>query len=479
MRIDDIGVVPEPSLFQLNSDPVDLRKKIQDMKTTPLPRRRFLTTSAAAATIQIVPRHVLGGPGQTPPSEKLNIAGIGFGGMGFGNLRNSENEHIAALCDVDHNYAKRGFDRYKQAKRFTDYQELMASDVDFDAVIIAPPDHTHAVISTAAMRAGKHVYCQKPLTHDVYESRVLARLAAETGLTTQLGIQGHSGEGRMQISEWIWSGAIGTIEEVDAWCSLSYAPHGHTWWSSPLSDRPDKGQSLPAGLDWDTWIGPAPMRPYHSCYHPKVWRCWWDFGCGMMGDRGVHTFDPIVSALKLGAPDSIEATVEGGNMEVHPAKAVVTYHFPKRDSSPPLKLTWYEGQEPPRPEELEKGRALPREGGVIFKGDKGTILCGVYGQNPQLIPETAMKAFNPPARTIERVKGGHEQDWIRACKAGKPAGAHFGYGGPLTEITLLGNVAKRFPGKKLLWNNDKLRITNHEEANKWVKRPYRDGWSLG
>ena len=448
------------------------------MRSNSQSRRRFLAASAAAATFQIVPRHVLGGPGQTPPSEKLNIAGIGFGGMGANNLRSSESEHIAALCDVDHKYAAKVFDRYKHAKRFKDYRELLASDVDFDAVIIATPDHTHAVISTAAMRAGKHVYCQKPLTHDAYESRVLAKVAAETGVSTQLGIQGHSGEGRMLISEWIWSGGIGEVAEVDAWCSLSYVPHGHAYWSSPLSERPSETPKVPDGLDWDKWIGPAPMRPYHSCYHPQVWRCWWDFGCGMMGDRGVHTFDPIVSALKLGAPDSIEATVEGGNLDVHPARAVVTFHFPKRDGFPALKLNWYEGQEPPRPEGLEEGRKLPREGGVIFKGDKGAIWCGVYGNNPRLIPETAMKAFERPAKTLERVPGGHEQDWIRACKAGKPAGAHFGYGGPLTEITLLGNVAKRFPGKKLLWDSANMRVTNHEEANLWVKRPYRDGWTL-
>jgi predicted dehydrogenase len=445
-------------------------------------RRHFLTAAAAAASVQIVPRHVLGGPKHTAPSEKLNIAGIGFGGMGSHNLAMcARTEQITALCDVDHNYARKVFTQYPDAKRFHDYHELLTSDVDFDAVVIATPDHTHAAISSAAMHKGKHVYCQKPLTHDAHESRALARIAKQTGVATQLGIQGHSGEGRMLVSEWIWDGAIGEIAEVEAWCSLSYAPHGHASWSSPCSDRPAKVEKPPAGMDWDTWIGPAPMRPYHSCYHPRVWRCFWDFGCGMMGDRGVHTIDAIVSSLKLGHPQSIECIhVKGGNAEVHPDSAVIEYRFPARDGFLPLKLTWREGQEPPRPKELEAGRKYPREGGVMYKGSKGILMNDVYGGSPRLVPETAMKAYKRPKETLPRVQGGHEQDWIRACKAGKydAAGAHFGYGGHLTEITLLGNVAKRFPGKKLLWDGEAMRITNHGPANDWVKRPYRDGWTL-
>jgi predicted dehydrogenase len=452
------------------------------MKTTATTRRRFLTTATGAATFQIVPRHVLGGPKHTAPSEKLNIAGIGFGGVGSYNLAMcAKTDHIAALCDLDHNYAKKVFDQYPDAKRFHDYRELLGSNLDFDAVIIATPDHTHAVISAAAMYAGKHVYCQKPLTHDVYESRVLAKIAKETGVSTQLGIQGHSNEGRMLISEWIRDGAIGEIEEVEAWCGLSYVPHGHASWSSPCSDRPAKAEKPPEGMNWDTWIGPAKMRPYHHCYHPQVWRCFWDFGSGMMGDRGVHTIDAIVSSLKLGPPESIECTyVKGGNLEVHPEKARIEFKFPAREGFPALTLHWREGEDPPRPKELEEGRKYPLEGGVMYKGSKGILMNDVYGGSPRLIPETAMKAYNRPKKTLERVQGGHEQDWIRACKAGKynGAGAHFGYGGRLTETTLIGNVAKRFPGKKLLWDAEKLRITNHKEANEWIKRPYRDGWSL-
>jgi hypothetical protein len=258
-----------------------------------------------------------------------------------------------------------------------------------------------------------------------------------------------------------------------------YSPPGHASWSSPLNERPKEGQPIPEGLDWDTWIGPAPMRPYHRCYHPRVWRCWWDFGCGMMGDRGAHTLDPVFAAMKLGYPASLEGSgIVGGNEEVHPDKAVVRYAFPARGEFPPLKLTWYEGQEPPRPDCLEKGRRLPSEGGVLFKGDKGMLLCGVYGNSPRLIPESAMKAFKRPGKSLPRVRGGHEQDWLRAIKTGKKAGADFSYSGPLTELALLGNLAKRFPGTKLEWDGPRMTVTNHRESNEWVKRPRRKGWEL-
>lgn len=446
---------------------------------SPTHRRAFLKTTAAAGLFQIVPRHVLGGPGHTPPSEKVNIAAIGVGGMGANNLTACAGENIVALCDVDHGYAAKTFKAFPAAAAYKDFRVMLEKQKDIDAVLIATPDHTHAVISMAAMQLGKHVFCQKPLTHDIHEARMLAKKAKETGVVTQMGIQGHSQEGLRLICEWIWDGAIGPVREVDAWCSLSYAPHGHAYWSSPLNDRPKQGMPLPEGLDWESWIGPAPMRPYHSCYHPLVWRCWWDFGCGMMGDRGAHTLDSVFTALKLGAPLSIEGSgIVGGNAEVHPDKAVVTYHFAAREGFPPLKLTWYEGQEPPRPAGLEEGRNLYEQGGVIFKGEKGSIMCGVYGNSPRLFPESAMKAYQRPEKTLPRIKGSHEQNWIDAIKTGGKASADFDYSGPLTELALLGNLAKRFPDMKLLWDNENMKVTNHDEANEWVRRPYRDGWSL-
>ena len=440
-------------------------------------RRTFLGATAAAAAFTIVPRAVLGGPRNIPPSEKMNVAGIGVGGMGAGNLRNLESENIVALCDVDFAYAANTFKRYPGAKTYKDFREMIDKQKDIDGVLVATPDHTHAVISMAAMKAGKHVYCQKPLTHDVYEARMLVKAAKENKVATQMGIQGHSGEGARLVCEWVAAGLVGDVREVDAWCSLSYYPWGHAGWSSKYSERPKDTPPVPETLDWDLWIGPASVRPYHPAYHPAVWRCWWDFGCGMMGDRGAHTFDPVVWALKLGAPTSVEATSCGNTKEVHPLSAIVTFRFPARGDLPPVKLTWYEGTRPPRPEDLEQDRNLPDEGGALIKGSKGTIMFGVYGNSPRIIPESKMKEVKLPEKTLPRVNGSHEQDWVRACKSGQPAGADFAYSGPLTETCLLGNAAKRIDGR-IEWDAANLRVTNSPEANRLVRTEYRKGWSL-
>jgi len=441
-------------------------------------RRHFLTATATTAAATIVTRHVLGGPRHITPSEKLNIAGIGVGGMGKSNLSQLESENIVALCDVDSNYAAETFKKYPKAKVYTDLRKMLDTQKDIDAVVIATPDHTHAVISMEAMRRGKHVYCQKPLTHDVYESRMLAKAARETGITTQMGIQGHSGEGIRLICEWIWDGAIGEVRDVDAWCSLSYYPFGHEWWSSKWSRRPQETPPVPSTLDWDLWLGPAPQRPYHPAYHPGVWRCWWDFGCGMMGDRGAHTLDPVFWALKLGHPTSVEATSLDLNPDTHPVASIVTYRFPARGDLPPVKLTWYEGLRPPRPIELEDGRRMGHiEGGVLFKGSKGTLMAGVYGEDPRLIPESKMKEYKQPPKTIPRVEDSHEQDWVRACKDGRPADADFEYSCLLTEVCLLGNVAKRVDAR-IEWDGANMKVTNLPEANKYIHTPYREGWTL-
>ena len=445
-------------------------------------RRRFLGSSAAASVaagaslFHIVPRRALG-RGQTPPSDKLAIAGIGIGGMGAANLRELESEAIVALCDVDPAYATGTIKRYPSAELFTDFRVMLEKRKDIDAVVIATPDHTHAVITMAAIKAGKHVYTQKPLTHDVWEARQLTLAAKASKLTTQMGIQGHSGEGIRLVVEWIRAGLIGEVREVDGWCDLSYYPWGHAYWSSQWGERPTDTPAVPAGVDWDLWIGPAPFRPYHPAYHPLVWRCWWDFGVGMMGDRGAHTLDAAVWALELDAPETVEATSCGLNGETHPLTAIVTYRFPARRARPPVKLTWYEGTRAPRPEELEDGRKMPDEGGLVFKGIKGKIMCGVYGDGPRIIPEKLMQGAARPEKTIARIEGSHEQDWARACKAGKKAGAAFEYSGPLTEICLLGNVAKRLD-TRIAWDAANLRVTNNPEAEALIRRPYRPGWSL-
>lgn len=452
------------------------------MKNT-LSRRQFVHRSAgalaAAGSVQVLPRHVLGAADNPGPNEKLHIGGIGIGGMGGHNLHQLSGEEIVALCDVDSQYAAKTFEKYPNAKQYKDFRVMLDKQKDLDAVVIGTPDHTHAVIAMAAMQCGKHVYCQKPLTHTVFEARTLAQAAAGHNVCTQMGIQGHSGEGARLIREWIASGSLGAVRKVVAWCSLTYYPWGHASWSSPLGDRPAETPPIPESLDWDLWLGPAPERPYHPCYHPRTWRSWWDFGCGMMGDRGVHTLDPVFWALDLDAPSSIEANNTNLNPETHPIASIVHYQFPARGERPPVDLTWYDGLEPPRPAELEDGRTLgDSEGGVFFFGEKATLMCGTYGNSPRIIPETAMKAFDRPPETIARVDGTHEDDWARACKAGDRAGADFRYAGPLTETCLLGNIAKRFPKTKLYWDSASLSFPDHAEATQCVHKPYREGWTL-
>ncbi len=443
-------------------------------------RRNFVGGAAAGALFTIVPRSVLGGSGGTAPSEKLNIAGIGVGGRGFGDLRNMESENIVALCDVDHGYADRVFTHFSDAKKYKDYRRMLDEQDDIDAVMIATPDHTHAVIAMAAIEAGKHVYCEKPLTHDVREARALAEAAEEHDVCTQMGIQGHSMEGARLVREWLQAGVIGEVRKVEAWCDLSYYPAGHAYWSPPILRTPEKGMQKPDGLDWDIWLGPQAMRPFHRAYHPGCWRAWWDFGNGMMGDRGVHTLDPVVWALDLGLPTSIGARSMGLNPDTHPLASIVTFEFPARNDMPPVEIVWYDGLRPPRPAELEPDRIMgDKQGGTLFRGSEGLLTCGIYGSGPRLIPESKNKEFlkNPPKKTIPRVRISHQQDWVQACKEGRKPGAHFGYGSQVTEICVLGNIAKRVDDR-IEWDADAMKVTNVSEANKYVACEYRDGWSL-
>ena len=440
-------------------------------------RRDFLKTAAVAAGFTVLPRHVLGGAGRTAPSDRLHIAGIGVGGMGAANLANMETENIVALCDVDEAYAAPTFKKYPAAKVYKDFRVMLEKQKDIDAVVIATPDHTHAVISVAAMRAGKHVYCQKPLTHTIQEARAVARVARGAKIVTQMGNQGRSGAGARLIEAWMREGAIGPVREVRAWCSLTYYPWGHETWSSVLDRKPKTGPPVPPTLDWDLWLGPEAWRDYHPCYHPASWRAWWDFGCGMMGDRGVHTLGPVCWALKLVHPKSVSASVTDLNEDTHPIAAVVTYDFAAREAMPPVKLIWYEGLEPPRPADLEDGRKLPAEGGLLLCGEKGTIMAGVYGDGPQLLPYSRMKDVKKPDPESLRVPQSHEQDWLRAIKEGRKAGSDFSESGPLTEFVLLGNIAKKRQGK-LYWDPENMTITNDRDANQLLSRPSRPGWEL-
>ena len=438
-------------------------------------RRNFLSSAAAVGAFTFVPRHVLGGKDYTAPSAKVNIAGIGVGGMGFRNLRSLQSQNIVALCDVDHKYANKAFKKFPDAKRYVDYRQMLEKQKDIDAVLIATPDHTHALISIAAMQAGKHVFCQKPMAHTPAEAREMTRVAKETGVVTQMGIQGHSQEGIRLISEWIWDGAIGEIKEVDAWCSLAYYRPGQAYWCTTHYDVPKEKPPVPEKLDWDKWLGPAPYRDYHPTYHPGRWRAWYNFGCGMMGDRGVHTFDPIVTSLKLKVPTAVSASVSNLNKQTHPISSIVDYHFDGREGMPPVKVRWYEGIEAPRPEGLEDGRRMYSQGGVVFKGEKASIMCGVYGNNPRIFPEVKMRAYDRPEKTIPRIRTSHEMEWINAIKEGRKASADFEYSGPLTETVLLGNLAKRVQSK-IYYDAESGNIPNNDKANAMLHKEYRTGW---
>jgi len=418
-----------------------------------------------------VPRHVLGGTGNKPPSEKLNIAGVGSGGMGASNINACSDigENIVALCDVDDDRAKDTFNRYPKARKWKDFRKMLDEQKDIDAVIVATPDHTHAVAAMYAMRRGKHVYVQKPMTHTVYEARMLTEAARKYKVATQMGNQGHSGDGVRLICEWIWDGAIGPVREVNAWTNRPIWPQG--------IDRPSDTPPVPPTLDWDLWVGPSPMRPYNPCYLPFAWRGWWDFGCGALGDMACHLLDPVFSALKLKYPLSVEACATKVNNETFPLASIVHYEFPARGDMPPVKLNWFDGgMKPPRPEELEPGRQMTS---VVFIGDKGKLMCGEYGDNPRLIPEKKMKEYKRPPQTLPRIEGGHhEKNWIRACKGGEPACSNFDYSGPFTEAVVMGNLVLRRLDHKLLWDGANMKVTNDDEANKFVKQPCREGWSL-
>jgi predicted dehydrogenase len=479
-------------------------------------RRKFLASAAtAAAGFTILPRHVLGGVGFKAPSDTLNIAGIGVGGMGRSNLRNITGQNIVALCDVDWGYAEKAFNDYPNAKKYKDYRRMLDEmSNDIDAVVIATPDHTHAITAADSMRLGKHVYLQKPLTHSVWESRYLTQLAKETGVATQMGNQGNSGEGIRLFSEWIWNGEIGDPIEAHAWTNRPIWPQG--------LERPEEQPSLPPTLDWNLFIGPAEWRPYHPAYTPWNWRAWWDFGTGALGDMGCHIMDPVFMALNLGHPTAIEGSSSQVNTESAPVAEKVTYYFPERQrlkkaKMPALKFTWYDGGlMPERPEGIEPGKRMgDGGGGAMIKGTKGTIICSTYGRDPYIIG----RENNPPEapKVIRRVETSHEMDWIRACKEPKGSrvepSSSFSYSGPLNEVVVMGNLAVRLQDlkKKLKWDGENMRITNigpNEEirvvtsdkftvingdpkfettyatinakqaAEEYIKHTYREGWKL-
>jgi len=440
-------------------------------------RREFLReTASAVAAFIIVPSHVLAGRAGAAPSDKLNIAHIGVGGRGRANLGGTRGENFVALCDVDTKQAGESFDQYPNVKKYTDFRKMLDEmDSKIDAVTVSTPDHTHAVACMDAIRRGKHVYCEKPLAHSIYEIRQLMKAAREHKVVTQLGNQGHSSNSIRMFCEWIWDGAIGNVREVHAACG---ADHCRIDQLSKRNERHD----IPSGLDWDLWLGPAKYRPYNPMYLPGRWRAWMPFGSGTIGDWVCHVVDPVFWALDLGAPSTIQADADGYDPKEHadtfPHGSVITFEFPAKGKRGPVKLLWHSGRrEIPRPADLEPGRKVPRTGAIVI-GDKGKIMHGSHGAGGvRIFPEPKMKAYKQPEPSIPRVKS-HHDDWLQAIKNGGQAGSHFDYGGPLTELARLGIIAMQMLGRKLEWDGQNMRFTNCDEANELINPPSRKGWTL-
>lgn len=443
-------------------------------------RRIFISTSSVAlASFTIVPSHVVSGLGHIAPSDKLNIAGIGIGGRGKDNLKIlATTQNIVALCDVDWSkQVETVFNTYPNAKRYKDFRIMMDTEKNIDAVVIATPDHTHAVTSMEAIKRGKHVYTEKPLTRTVYEARMLTKAAKENKVATQMGNIGQAGDGPRRQREMIWDGVIGPVHEVHVWTDRANKGLFDTYWPQGVS-RPQNILPVPEGLDWDLFIGPAPMRPYHSDYHPFKWRGWLDFGSGALGDIGCHALDPVFRALKLKYPTSVQAVSTLVNYETYPLGSMVTYDFPAREGMPELRLIWYDGGlRPVRFPDIEEGMRMS-ENGVLYIGSKGKILGN------RILPKSLRESYKIPEPSIPSSPG-HYEEWILACKGGgDPPGSNFDWAGPLTETVLLGNIALRpelrekLSSQTLNFDPEKLSFPNMPEANKFLHYEYREGWKL-
>lgn len=447
-------------------------------------RRDFLATSGAAAfAFTIVPRYVLGGPRFLAPSDRVHVAGIGAGGMGGGDIAThaKNGANIVAVCDVDDARAAGTYEAFPKAARYRDFREMLDKEAKhIDAVTVGTPDHTHAVAAMAAIRAGKHVYCQKPLTHTLLECRELTKAAKAAGVMTQMGNQGHATEGARLTNEWIAAGVIGEVREIHVWSDRA----GRLWKQG--IGRPKETPPVPKTLDWDLWLGPIRERPYHPAYVPANWRGWMDFGTGALGDMGCHIIDHPVWALQLGAPETVEArcTLDGlylggeqRNEETFPIASVVTYTFAARGKLPPVTMTWHEGGlMPPTPAEMSAGKKLP-DNGVLYVGSRGKMFHSSHGGMPELLPAALHDEAALVSKTMPRSPG-HYEEWLAACKGGERPVSNFEYAGPLTETVLLGVLALRAPGTRIEWDSAKLQCKNAPELNAFVHTEYRPGWKL-
>lgn len=448
------------------------------MKSVPaFTRRQFVRTTTAAASVLGFPAIVR----SQAANSQLNLVIIGCGGRGAANLAEIRGENIVALCDVNARNLEAAGMKHPDAKQFRDYRKLYdeLKDSEFDAVVVSTTEHTHAFATLPALKRKKHVYCEKPLTRDVREARIITEAARSAGVATQMGTQIHATGNYRRVVELVQSGAIGPIREAHVWVN-------RTWgWQSPAEaeahkdvantqERPREEDPVPPELDWDLWIGPAPMRPFNKVYIPgNKWYRWWDFGNGTMSDLGSHWNDLPFWALDLDAPLTIEASGPPPHPEIAPATMSATYTYGARGKMPPLTLTWYQGQL--KPPQWNSKQIPPWSDGVLFVGEKGMLLAD-YSKH-QLLPTEQFKDFTPPPRTIPDSLG-HHKEWLHACKTGAPTTCHFGYSGRLTEANHLGNVAYR-AGKKIEWDTKNLRIVNAPDAERFLGREYRKGWKLG
>ena len=435
-------------------------------------RRRFLQTTTGAGAVAaigfptIIPSRAFGA------NAKLNVAGIGCGGKGAVDTDGVSSENVVALCDVDEGNLLAAAQRFPNARRYRDFREMLDKEQkNIDAVTVSTPDHTHAPAAAKALRMGKHVYCQKPLTHTVYEARLLTTLARQGTLATQMGNQGHSDAGLRRNAELIRAGVLGDVTEAHVWTDRPIWPQG-------ISARPPE-EDVPGNVDWDLWLGPAPERPYSSAYHPFKWRGFWDFGTGALGDMACHCMDVVFTALDLPAPASVSAEHEGNTQESAPKWSVIDYRFPANGKQPAFKMVWYDGKRKPSAD-LVKGRELASNG-VIIVGSKDTMYVPSYWGAGTLVSGTNLEEFKDVPQSLgRRPEGfdrGHYMEWIEACKGGPAAQSNFDFAGPMTEAVLLGNVAIR-AGERIEWDSKNLRVTNSDAANKLISKAYRKGWEI-
>ena len=439
-------------------------------------RRQFNFAAAALAATGISAPTILRARNL---NEKLNIAVIAVGGRGGGNLQSVSSENIVALCDVNANAVASAASRFPQARKFSDYRKVFDHSKEFDAVVVSTCEHTHAFPTMLALQEGKHVYCEKPLTHNIWEARQIRLAAAKAKVATQMGIQIHATENYRRVVELIQSGAIGPVREAHVWVSRAWglqSPEDAKRFGDIVSvtERPAEAHPVPDYLDWDLWLGPAPERPFNNVYFPgPKWYRWWDFGSGTMSDLGSHWNDLPFWALKLKAPRTIEASGPPPHPELAPASMSATYEYDAREDMPAVKLTWHQGTSKPK---IWTDKQIPQwDSGCLFIGEKGMLLSD-YGKHV-LLPEDQFADFKKPEPFLPRSPG-HHAEWIAACKNGTTGSADFEYSGWLTEANHLGNVAYRV-GKKLEWDAENLRATNAPEADRLIRREYRKGWELG